>query len=496
MTSYSTADRGPTIARTESEHLQRNLKAFAVMAALLLTALTYLVAELSLTLSPRHASHPSVLVDSALVMPKHALRPSEGQSIIPLQASLGPAAWRGAEDPIGAYVSGALGLAPATIEYIVSPGDTLLRVFGKLNIGGEDTQAVIAALRSANNSDDLRIRPEQRMTFELGGTMHRSDARPLLSASIRLDAERKAEIKRDISGAYSAAITHDVLTPHPVLARGVIDSSLAGAAGDQGVPDAVIAQFANIYSYDVDFQRDIQRNDTFEIYYTEYTNADGDVAQGRSDILYARLAFEGKVKTYYRFTTTDGNSDYYDATGKSARTFLMRTPVDGARISSGYGMRRHPVLGYSKMHKGVDFAAPSGTHVYAAGAGVVERASRFGTYGNYIRIRHANGYSTAYAHLSAFGRGIKPGTRVTQGQLIGYVGSTGRSTGPHLHYEVMLASDQINPMSVKVPTGIKLAGKDLESFKAQIARIDLAMKAAKPAQLASAEAQPSADRAR
>jgi murein DD-endopeptidase MepM/ murein hydrolase activator NlpD len=182
-------------------------------------------------------------------------------------------------------------------------------------------------------------------------------------------------------------------------------------------------------------------------------------------ILYGRLVTSGKVHSLYRYASAvDGSIDYYDEKGQSAKKFLMKTPVDGARLSSGYGMRFHPILGYTKMHKGVDFAAPRGTPVMAAGQGTVEFASRNGSYGNYVRIRHGNGYKTAYAHLNSFARGIKKGAHVRQGQIIGYVGTTGRSTGPHLHYEIMLANKQVNPMSIRVPTGRKLAGSELAAF--------------------------------
>jgi murein DD-endopeptidase MepM/ murein hydrolase activator NlpD len=196
-------------------------------------------------------------------------------------------------------------------------------------------------------------------------------------------------------------------------------------------------------------------------------------------ILYASLVTSGKTHALYRFTSpVDGSIDYYDERGQSAKKFLMRTPVDGARLSSGYGMRFHPILGYSKMHKGVDFAAPRGTPVMAAGQGTVDYASRYGSYGNYIRISHGNGYKTAYAHLNSFARGIKKGAHVRQGQIIGYVGTTGRSTGPHLHYEVLVANKQVNPMSIRVPTGRKLAGSELASFAAARTAIGTEMAAA------------------
>jgi murein DD-endopeptidase MepM/ murein hydrolase activator NlpD len=190
------------------------------------------------------------------------------------------------------------------------------------------------------------------------------------------------------------------------------------------------------------------------------------------DLLYARLTLSGRDLEAYRFMLPDGSVEYYDRTGKSLRKFLLRTPVDGARLSSRFGMRRHPILGYTRMHKGVDFAAPSGTPIYAAGNGKVTKAGRNGGYGNYVEIRHNGEYSTAYAHLSRFAKGMSPGQRVSQGQVIGYVGTTGRSTGPHLHFEVRRQGSQINPLKLKSVALGQLGGNDLERFKAEMARID------------------------
>ena len=184
------------------------------------------------------------------------------------------------------------------------------------------------------------------------------------------------------------------------------------------------------------------------------------------------LSLSGETLDAFRFEPQDGEIEYFDRTGRSLRKFLLRTPVDGARLSSTFGMRRHPILGYSLMHKGIDFAAPSGTPIYAAGGGRVVAAGRNGGYGNYIRVRHSGEYSTAYAHLSRFAKGVKAGQRVRQGQVIGYVGTTGRSTGPHLHYEVLRNDQQINPLEIKQPPATQLAGADLERFNEEVARID------------------------
>lgn len=186
----------------------------------------------------------------------------------------------------------------------------------------------------------------------------------------------------------------------------------------------------------------------------------------------------GKInKKFYRFTTPDdGKSDFYDEKGQSARKFLIRTPVNAARISSGFGYRRHPVLGYTKLHKGVDFAAPTGAPIVAAAAGVIVKASWFGSYGRYVRIRHSNGFETAYAHMSGFAKGVRAGAKVTQGQRIGYVGTTGRSTGPHLHYEVLVRGAAVNPNSLKPQTGRQLSGATLAAFEGEKNRIDALMR--------------------
>jgi murein DD-endopeptidase MepM/ murein hydrolase activator NlpD len=189
------------------------------------------------------------------------------------------------------------------------------------------------------------------------------------------------------------------------------------------------------------------------------------------EILYASMTLSGTLKALYRYRLADGRVDYFDASGASVRKALMRTPINGARLSSGFGMRRNPILGYSKMHEGLDFAAPRGTPIYAAGDGVVERASRYGAYGKYVRLRHNSEYATAYAHLNGFADGIRPGQPVKQGETIGFVGSTGRSTGPHLHYEILRYGEQVNPLSVKMPTGVKLAGDEFDRFAAERDRL-------------------------
>ena len=224
------------------------------------------------------------------------------------------------------------------------------------------------------------------------------------------------------------------------------------------IPRPIIEDLIRIYSYDVDFQRKVQPGDSFEVLYAG--EEETPVADSRNEVLFATLTVGGETKKFYRFQSPDdGAVDYYDETGKSAKKFLVRKPVLAGIMRSGFGLRRHPILGYTKMHTGVDWAAPSGTPIYASGNGVVEKAGWESGYGKYIRIRHNNGYETAYGHMTAFARGIDEGTRVRQGQVIGFVGSTGLSTGSHLHYEILVNGRFVDPMRIKLPRGRVLEGQ-------------------------------------
>ena len=249
------------------------------------------------------------------------------------------------------------------------------------------------------------------------------------------------------------------------------------------VPRAVIEDLIRIYSYDVDFQRKVQPGDSFEVLYAGEEETPG--ADSRNDVLFAALTVGGEAKKFYRFQSPDdGLVDYYDEAGKSAKKFLVRKPVVAGIMRSGFGLRRHPILGYSKMHTGVDWAAPTGTPIYAAGNGVVEKAGWESGYGKFIMVRHNNGYETAYGHMSAYARGVDEGKRVRQGQVIGFVGSTGLSTGSHVHYEIRVNGRFVDPMRIKLPRGRELAGSMMSSFEIERERLDGIM-ARKPARVAS-----------
>ena len=254
---------------------------------------------------------------------------------------------------------------------------------------------------------------------------------------------------------------------------GRVTSSLYATALDKGVPKYIINQVIRAFSHDVDFQRDIGAGSKFEIYFGKPFSGS---SKKRKVVHYAALEVGGKMKKLYRFTNSNGRTTYYDQNGGGAKKYFLKTLVSGARISSGYGMRRHPVLGYSKMHTGIDFAAPRGTPIKASADGKMVYRARKGAYGLAIEIKHSNGYLTRYAHMSGFASGLRVGSRVRQGQVIGYVGKTGRVTGNHLHYEVRVNNKAINPRSVRVAGKQRLRGKDLARFKKRRERIIALMK--------------------
>ncbi len=277
------------------------------------------------------------------------------------------------------------------------------------------------------------------------------------------------EVTADEDGNFAARITgreEGIKSQYAQVdnyrAKAKIGSSLYGTAKDNKIPEYIVSEFTRVFSYDVDFQNQIDASDDFELLFGKPLTGS---SSKRKVLHYAQLNFGGKSKKYFRFTTTDGQTDYFDENGRSASRALLKTPVSGVKITSGFGMRRHPLLRYSKMHTGVDFGAPSGTPIRAASSGIVDLAGRHGAYGNTIVLKHGVKYKTLYAHMSRLAAGVRKGKQVNQGQIIGYVGSTGRSTGPHLHYEVRINNRPINPSAIKAAGGKQLAGKDLASFR-------------------------------
>jgi len=342
----------------------------------------------------------------------------------------------------------------------IGKGDTLVDALRSAGAEAGDAHAAAQAL--ARNYDPKRLQIGQELTLVFDADAESGAAR-LMQVALAASVEKDVLASRDDSGGFRANAVDKPLERRDSAAAGGIDDSLYLAATRAGVPAAVVIELIRLYSYDVDFQRDIQPGDSFEVMYDSYFDEAGAAAR-TGEIQFARLTVGGRTLPLYRYELPDGRIDFFDEKGESARKFLMKTPVDGARLSSGFGMRRHPILGYSTMHRGVDFAAPPGTPIYAAGHGTVEMADWHGGYGRYVRIRHNGRFKTAYAHMSRFAPGIRSGSRVRQGQVIGFVGTTGRSTGPHLHYEVLQEDKQVNPLGLKLPTGEKLEGRELTAF--------------------------------
>lgn len=347
----------------------------------------------------------------------------------------------------------------------IEQGDTLMGALISAGVERQDAHSAIEALRSIYDPRSLRVGDEITLTFD------EPENQSFQGFSLEPSPAFKVQSSRSDDGSFSSSSIKTPLNDEMVRIEGDIGTSLFAAAGEAGVPVDIIQNLINIFSYDVDFQRDIQKGDRFALLIRRKVTPRGE-AVGDAVLLYAAMTLSGRTTALWRHESKDGRIDYFNSKGESVRKALLRTPINGAKLTSGFGTRVHPVLGYSRMHKGVDFAAPRGTPIYAAGDGVIEIAGFKGSYGNYVRLRHNNEYATAYAHMSAIGKGIATGKRVRQGDVIGYVGSTGRSTGPHLHYEIMKRGKQVNPLGVKFPTGNVLAGAELRRFQGQRATME------------------------
>jgi len=363
--------------------------------------------------------------------------------------------------PADSAVEAGLLYASYEVPLIIAPGDTLMALL--MGAGADRAEAHRAIKAMSEVYSPRKIKPGQDTLVTMRPGLL-ADGGTIQKLRIVANLTRDVEVRRGQDGGYVAEAIDRPLESRTMLASGTIRSSLYKAAIEGGLSRQVLGDLIHIFSFDVDFQREIQPGDSFELMYESFVDENG-TAVRYGDIQVASMTLSGQKQSYYRFKGADGFYDYYDAKGKSVRKTLLKTPIDGARISSRYGKRRHPILGYNKMHRGVDFAARTGTPVFAAGNGIVETAGRNGAYGKYVRIRHSGSYKTAYAHLSGYGPSIRKGRRVKQGQVIGYVGSTGRSTGPHLHYEVHKNGRRVNPLSIKLPSGRHLKGKELAAFE-------------------------------
>ena len=345
-----------------------------------------------------------------------------------------------------------------SIEYLVKKGDTLNNILTNLEIPLEERKLVINSLNK--NKKILNITENQVINF----LIDRGDKSKVNQINFEITKTKNILVTRNNEiGKFSFKNIEKNLKKNISYKEGKIINSLYVSAVNQNIPPNLIVDFARIYGFQIDFQRDIWKNDVFQIIYEYYINSENEILD-TGNIIYANLILQGKENPLY-FFKSQNIKDHYDERGQSIKKTLMKTPINGARLSSSFGKRKHPILGFTKMHTGTDFAAPMGTPIMASGDGVVTKASWCGGGGNCIKIKHNSVYTTIYAHLSKFGRNIKKGTRVKQGQIIGYVGSTGMSTGPHLHYEVVENGKKVNSQKLKLPSGKTLKGKERQEFE-------------------------------
>ncbi len=365
------------------------------------------------------------------------------------------------------------------IVLTVSAGDTLAGLLASAGIAPADIAAATAALRP--HLPPRALRPGQELALETDA----ADATRLMSLQLHLDPLRRLRLARSATGTFHGAIETLPAVRHLVRADGEIRASLYADLRAAGLPSAAILSLIRGLSHTVDLQRDLRAGDRFTVLFERFRSPDGALLKEGS-ALFLDLALADRRLRIWRHTRADGTTDWFDERGQSLRRALLRTPLDGARITSGFGMRTHPILGFDRHHRGVDFAAPAGTPVFAAGDGTVTFAGWRGDYGRTVMIRHAGGFDTLYAHLSAIT--VRPGARVRQGQVIGRVGSTGLATGPHLHFEVHRNRVAIDPRAIRRLPGQRLEGTELARFHAHRARTEAQLAAlAEQLELAAAD---------
>ena len=350
------------------------------------------------------------------------------------------------------------------INYEIKKGDTIQKILKKYQIQNSEIQTIINQYKKYSNPNKLMQKNKIDIIIEKKPSESRNSIQKF---SVPITKSTTIEITRDSENRIAAKKIITKLYKKKVLVENIISKNLYTSAVEAKINPDTIIEFARIFGFEIDFQRDIRKNDYFKILYEKYVDENKEFIKSGS-ILYAHMMINGREISLYRFGK-DKEYSYFDANGRSVEKALMKTPINGARLSSSFGLRKHPILGFNKMHKGTDFAAPMGTPVMASGTGTVTLAKWCGGGGNCIKIKHNSTYETIYAHLKNFARGIKAGKKVRQGQIIGYVGSTGMSTGPHLHYEVVVRGKKVNSQKLKLPSGKIL--KDNERTQFEIHRI-------------------------
>lgn len=352
-------------------------------------------------------------------------------------------------------------------EFVINEGDTLLSILHDANIPSSQTKSIIDAFSRKFNPRKLAIGTSVEIIYE---DIPKNQV--LAKIVVYLNNIKRIEIFKESNDRFSAVELIVPLVQKTIRKKAFIKNNFIATAIELSVSSSSVSSMVKAFSYDVDFQRDIKSGDYMEVVLDKFDTEDGKYSH-TGNVLYASLTLSGKKISIYQFIHPDGSAEFYNENAESIKKEFLRTPINAVRISSNFGMRKHPILGYSKMHKGIDFAAPIGTPILAAASGTIEMASRYASYGKYIRIKHNTTYSTAYGHASRFAPGIRVGAKVNQGQVIAYVGSTGMSDGPHLHYEVIQNGKQINPLKFKAnANSAKLSGKMLEKFKQFKKKID------------------------
>ena len=349
-------------------------------------------------------------------------------------------------------------------NYIVKNNDTLEKVLKKYDINNVEINTLTSEIIKKKLSN-ISAGAQIQIISKEG-----KEGRQIISLFYPIDAITSVEVKRN-KDLFNVSKVVLKLNKKEIVLSNTIKNNLYSSAVEAGLEPNIIVEFANIFGFEVDFQRDIRRGDTFEVYYEQFVD-DDNIVRRTGKIIYASMFVNNKEISLYNFKYNN-ETGFYDVDGKSVIKTLMKTPINGARLSSSFGMRKHPILGFNKLHQGTDFAAPTGTPIMASGNGVVTMAQKYKGYGNYILLKHNSNFKTAYAHLSKYGRGIRKGVRVTQGQIIGYVGSTGMSTGPHLHYEVIKNGKKINSQRLKLPTGKILSNEARNKFEVERIKIDV-----------------------
>ena len=355
-------------------------------------------------------------------------------------------------------------------EIKVASGDTLISALARLGASRDISNSIYYSLKKHFDPRELKVGQKLKVNISVDSQTEKLNRINYLMIEPAAGVRIITALKDDKFETY---VEKDEFIDEVNSINGTITGSLSSSMNGRHVPMRVVSNFINLFAYAVDFKKDVRKGDKFEVIYESQVTPDGALIKS-GNILYAGLILKNQKIAIYRFKDSSGNVDYYTPKGQALKRTLDRKPMAfrNARISSPFGKRYHPILKKYKIHWGVDYAAPKGSAIYAGGDGVVQMAQYHGAYGNYVKIRHNSEFSTAYGHMSSFAKGIRPGVRVTQGQIIGYVGSTGRSTGPHLHYEVIQNGRRVNPRTIKASTGENLSGKNLNEFKKVVASVD------------------------